>query len=324
MSNVVYEDRLYNQDRKFEYLATKSKGTREINARIFKVSQPLEEQLDKDLADFNRDDLLKLFYLFRPATKASSGANVAYVSKYIDWNLELGYKTGTNPLDFVDTEWKQMFANKVLKRFWTRDEINKIIRGRVNHRDKAIIELIFQGVMGTGGSELLNLQRESIDIANHRLHLHDDNTLSRTIPVPEETIDICMNAYNEERYHKANGDPAADIKSEFTTLVENNYIIRTAKTRVKSFNEARVSIVYSALARIAKSIDEPAFTPANIAKSGMLYYLKELYVSNNNQIVDEHYDMIMDRFNDKTEGDLYRLKQDVLNEEVLKSVYQLP
>jgi hypothetical protein len=323
MSNVVYQDKFFNQDRKFEYLATKKKGTRTINERVFKVAYPMEEQLNKDLADFSKDELTKFFYLFRPATKASSSANVQYVYKYIEWNLEKNYKVGLNPLDFVDTEWKQQFANENIKRFWTKEEIDKIISTRVNYRDKALVSLLFQGVMGTAGSEILNLQRGSLDRHNFRLHLHDDNTLSRTIPVPEETIDYCLKAHLEDEYHKANGMPDPNIKSATLHLVDNDYIIRTGKSNYKKTEEAGMNIIHSALRRISKEINEPAFSPTNVVKSGMLYFLKELYVSNNNELLDEHYTMILDRFNNKTEGDLYRLKQDVLNVETIRSVYNL-
>ncbi|MFD0587714.1 integrase [Paenibacillus sp. GCM10027627] len=323
MSNSIYEDKIYNQDRKMQFILDNGykEGTQKIILRLFKVSQVVESELEKDLADFNREEIRRLGFLYAPKTEQSSNSNMTWLQKYIDWNVEEGLLQGVNPIANVSAEWKKQFVNSSLKRFWTDEEIRKIISTRVNKRDGAIVDLLFQGVFGSGGSEMLNLQIGSIDKVNNRLHLKDDNGLSRTIPVPEDTIDICLKAYDEDTYHKKNGKPSPDVKADTFAIVENSYIIRPAKSRTKTINEAGVNIIYSALARIAVEINEPNLTPLNIQNSGMIYYLKELYLDNNKTIVDEHFTMVLDRFNNKTDVSLYRMKADFLNEETILKVY---
>lgn len=323
MSNILYEGNMYNEDRKSEFLSEKAKGTQKIFKRIFNVSFPLEEQLNKDLTDFNRVELTKLFYLYRPASKASSSGNVGYVHAYIDWCIENGYKRGLNPLDLIDPQWKQQFANTEIKRFWTDKEINKIIQSRENAQDAIIISLLFEGARGSGGSELLNLHKNSLDEYNHQLHLEDDNGTRRTITVSDQCMKICKQALVETEYSKMNGNASPEIKAPMAQLIEGNFILRNANTRTTHINETEKSIIHRRLAKIETELQMNGFTPIALSRSGMLKLAKDK-ILDHGELTSEDIVEIAIQFGENSDSAVYRLKSDFLNEESIRSLYKLP
>lgn len=318
----LYEDKFYNEDRKIEYLNTKNKGTREINKRIFKMSYPLEEQLGKDLSDFTKDELTKLFYRFRAATKASSAANVGYVYKYFEWCLEHGYKSGLNLLDFVSTEWKQQFANTISKQLWTDKEIDRIIESRVNANDAVIVSLIFNGVRGADNSEITNLTVDDLNRENTELTLRDNIGTVRVLKVPEKCLKLCIRASLDLEYEKMNGEPNENTRSKVAQMVNNSHVVKLAKTRTINLEDAGGDVVYRRLTKIADEIGESQFTPTTIMRSGQLSIAKDIYLETGN-LTDEDIKKIAIQFGEDPESSLYRLKTHLLNVETIKSVYEL-
>ncbi|MCR8641457.1 integrase [Paenibacillus sp. N1-5-1-14] len=321
MSNILYEDKMYNGEVKELFISEYGLGTQKILNRIFKISQASENDLGKDLFEFNREELRLLFFLYRAKTEYSSKANVSWVQKYIDWAIEEGYYDGMNPLDTVDTKWKEQFVNKSIKKYWTDREVEKIIDSLVNYQDRVVVILPFNGVRGVGNCEIINLQVHDVDAFNEKLSLRDsDGKVARTIPVSEKCIKLCEAALKEDVYEKKNGNASPDIKAPNASLVDNNYVVKSAITRTDHHDEAEKNVVHRRLTNISKSIDEPQFTPLNIIYSGMLAMAKDLYLKNG-KLEDEEYRKICEQFNVSVEQSLYRLKSEFLNIETIKSLY---
>jgi integrase len=324
VSNIVYEDKMYDENRKNKFIDQYGSGTGKTLSRIFKVSQVVEYELGKDLSDFTREELKRLFYSYTPKTVYSSKANVTWVSKYIDWSIAEGYTKGINPLSTIDTEWKEQFANKNLKKYWTDKEISDIVsvKIRANYQDGAIVVLLFSGIRGAGNSEILNLRKKDVDRDKNILHVRDEDGSERDVFVSEECIRICLKAYEETEYEKMNGNASPDIKAPRAQLVDNDFIVKSVNTNTKNFNEAEKNIVHRRLSKIAAELDEPLFTPMNLYYSGMIALCKDLYASTG-RLDDEEYSIVFseERFNEKSEQSRYRLKNDFLNLETLKSIY---
>jgi integrase len=321
MSNVIYEDKFYNEDIKLKFMENYSEGTKKILERLFKISYILEAEYEKDLYSFNREELRRLGYEYRPKSTYSSRVYIAWLQKYIDWAIEEGYHNGINPLELVSTEWKEQFVVKV-KKYWTKFEIDSIFTKLENYQDIVIASLLFNGVRGKGNSEILNLKKQDIDADNNRLHVVDEDGGERWVYVDDSCIQYCLKAYNETEYEKKNGDPDPEIRSRMGQLVENEYIVRSVKTRTTHFDKAEKNIVHRRLSAIAKLIDEPNFTPINLYHSGMLYLASELYKTTG-KLEKEEYDLIFskERYYEPSEQTRYQIKTEFLNEEVLFELY---
>lgn len=322
MSNIVYEDKYYNEPKKLEYMGLYKPGTIKILQRLFKVSQTMESELDKDLFDFSREELRMLCYLYAPKTEHSSKANVSWLSKYIDWAIECGYHRGLNPLDTVDSSWKEQFVVKNLKKYWTDKEIAEIIDPvkRANYQDSVIISLLSEGARGVGYSEILKLMIKDINEEQNELKLTDEDDSTRVIKVSDNCIKHCLKAIDETKYEKMNGNANPDIKATAANLIENDYVVRSANTRTVHTEEADTHIVNRRISKIADEIGEPNFTPTAVVYSGMLAKAKDLLVQNG-VLGEEEYTAIAKQFGRDTEQSLYRLKQDFLNVETIEKIY---
>ena len=322
MSNVIYDDKMYNEDIKQEFMENYGEGTKKILARIFKISRPIEEDLGKDLYDFNREELRRLFFLFGAKTAYSSKANVTWVHKYLEHCENEGLLECINPLDNVSKEWKEQFVVKSIKRFWTDEEIKEIMKSRVNDNDAVILGLLFfAGARGQGNSEITNLKREDILENTNELRLSDSNGKERIVKVDQDIIKLCIRASLDLEYEKLNGNPDEKTKSRTAAMVDNSFVVKSALTRTLHLNEAEKNVVHRRLANIAKELDEPAFSPMNLVYSGMLAMMKDIYVTNNGNFSDDDYETIFNQFGEESEQSKSRIKSEFLNKETLLETY---
>lgn len=322
MSNVIYEGSYYNAAKKLKFMEEQGEGTKKIYDRAFKISNDFENDLKKDLGDFNRDELRRLFYTFRAKTKYSSKANVQMVSTYISWYISDIGGRGLNPLDSVDTEWKEQFVNQSLKKYWTETEINHILNTRHNKQDAATVILLFEGCRGEGNAEITNLKIEDVNDNNNTLRLTDEDESIRYITVSEKCIEICLKASKESDYEKKNGNFSPDIKAERSNLVSNRYIVKSSNTRTINFARADKNIVHRRLSNIAEEIGESGFSPLNITYSGIICKARDLYLATG-RLDEEEYKVLCDQFKIDSEQSLTRLKSEFMNLDFIKSFYEL-
>lgn len=322
MANILYEDKYFNEEVKKEYLESGfNAGTKKIFDRAFKISQKIEEELGKDLYEFNRDELKRVFYQYLPTTEYASRNNVKYVSKYIEWAIEEGYRKGLNPLDSVDKAWQEQFK-VTLKKYWTNTEIDHILNQLANAQDAAIVSLLWNGIRGTKNSEITNLRKKDVISDKNQLNITDEDGSTRIVTVDDRCIALCEKALRETNYEKKNGNASKDIKSETAALIDNEFVIRSANTRTIHFDEADSNIVHRRLKTIKNDVGEENFTPTNIVYSGMLFLAKELF-KQTGRLDEEEYKVIAEKFNVTNIQSLSRLKSEFLNVDTLNELYNL-
>lgn len=316
---MIYDDRLYNDKVKQEYLAAHNKGTRSILERLFKIACHFEADLNKDIYDFNREELRKLFFTFMPSTENASKSTVLYISRYIDWAIEEGYLEGMNPLDSTDTAWKRQFAVKPDKFYWTDKDMHRVLKKLVNAQDALVLYAPFIGILGYENAEITNLKQSHIDPDLLKAHVLDADGSWREVDVDEEFVRLANQAMEQEEYMKRNGQPKVEIRSEAAKLVDNDFIVRSSQTRVKHTEEADKNIVYRRYAVIKQQFDAPYLTPTFVLYSGMLHKAKNYYIENR---LHEGFEKIKQQFN-VSEATLKRYKEEFLNEGEIIKLYGL-
>lgn len=320
MSNIIHEDKFYNENIKEEYLNTLKKGTRQILNRIFKISYQMEIELGKDLYEFNREELRKLFYTFSCSTAVASKSTVQYVIGYIEWAIDEEYTNKLNPLSSVDVTWKEQFAVRPEKKYLTDAEIKTILKKLVNAQDAVVLYAPFLGIVGNENAEITNLKGKNINSDELSVKVIDSDHSERIVKVDEEFVRLCKLAIKEDEYIKSNGSPDRNVKSETNELISNDYVVRSSNTRIKYTEEADKNIVYRRYATISKYFNEMNLTPTNVAYSGMLAMAKNLYLDD--KLDEDGYKLIASQFklNDHA---LQRVRLEFLNEEEVKKLYKI-
>jgi integrase len=312
---------LYNADIKELFLNMyENEDSKSTYKRIFIKSADTERVLGKDLAEFSKSEIEDFLSDLAPLTSAISRSNGRIVTSYISWCIDAGYKKVVmNPLKLVDSEWFDKFVDKSVKLYFTEKEITEIERFCENAQDAVIIRLYFEGVAGKDSCEIRNLNKFDVDFKNNILHLRNEKgMLARSIEVSDRTIKLIEEALSEKTYTKRNGqmEVTENIK-EFTTLVENDYVLRNSVTKTDNYSGAvQSSVVYRRLKVISETLGIPYFTGKNILRSGILHRAKGMF--HNRKFDYEKFRPLAERFNIKN---IYSVK-DYCNIETIESLYE--
>ncbi len=334
--NKIYNLKYYNEYQKMRFLKTVSDNEtyHQLCSRLLGRVSRAEEDKNKDLYDFSLPELEKFFRYLNPSKVNTSRMNIQAINSYIEWaNSQNLRKTNINPLSVIMGEdFYRSFIDESKQTIFSEEEIDDIIRECKNYQDSAIIQMLFEGISGTGFEELLNLQRKNIDFNNNRLLLTDADGSTRILEVSDMCMFLIEGALDQTMYIKNNGMYVSDRGSSEIALVENDYVIKTSNLgRIKSFDKADKFLVHRRLAALGDPdmLDKPYLTPKNLKYSGMLKIAKDYYLRDG--VIDKDCtDEIGHRFNirkvenkDRAEYVVLPYKRDFLNVETIKKVYNI-
>ncbi|QSF43286.1 phage lytic cycle repressor MrpR family protein [Paenibacillus tianjinensis] len=333
MSNSIYNEELYNPYQKDRFLKNLTRNTKITYERVLTRASSLEQYYKKDLYNFNIREIEQLLSYLNPKTLGSCQVSVSVIQAYIRWAIEQGLRTdNTSPLDVMaDNVFFLKFIDKTNILLFSKEQIDDITGGLVNFIDAALVRCIFEGVLGKGYSEILNLKIGDIDEVKNELTLSNDvsNTekSTRVLKLHDDSnlIRLLIKAFEQKTYHKNNGNPSPNTKAETIALVDNNFIFRSATLNLKYADRAHPHLVLRKLSLISEWFGYPYFNAVNLRSSGMLYELYRLYVSYG-KLDKDQFDIVGERFNiSKTKGyySLARQKKEFLNLDVLKEIYEV-
>lgn len=242
---------------------------------LFKKILPLEDKLGKDLKDFNYEDLLQLLPYIKSTSYQSINVKWTLLKKYMEHNNNLNYTKITQD------NLKQYIEEKIL-RYVTREQLLNAVNNCLdNAQDKAIVMLLFEGVMGKGYSDLVTLKTEDIDFENNLIRLED-----RTIYIhDEETMKILDATRLQKVYEKfsigtaiaTTGDASYDLNTK------SDYLIKT-KPSAKNHNgldHLKESGIKSRLDKIINTLDMEGLTGLSIYHSGIMEKILKIEKENN-------------------------------------------
>ncbi|OMD66777.1 phage lytic cycle repressor MrpR family protein [Paenibacillus odorifer] len=323
MSNKIYDNELYNKEQKERYLKGFPINTYGVNKRVLKRASYIEEQLNKDLYDFNLREIEQLLSFLAPKTMTSCHSSVVAIQSYIRWAIQEDLrKDNINPLDAVMGESYYMkFVDTSIKSLFTDIEIERITDRLVNSQDSAIIQCLFEGIKGTGYSEILNILKSDLSRESNIIELRDElnsgSMVRRKIEISDNLMDMLFDAANETTYQKNNGDSMA--KAPESELVENEYVFRSSILNIKEYGRASSHLILRRLKAISKLAGQPQLTATNIQKSGMIKFGYDLYKERG--VFDtEEIREVCSRFDIKINSS-FRVRRDFLNINTIKSVY---
>jgi integrase len=323
MSNKIYEDGFYNESHKEMYLKDLSEKTYTSYARVLKRARYVEEQLGKDLYNFNVSEIEKLLVFMSPSTYSASAGNINVVRTYIRWAIQEDLRIDNlNPLDSViSDDFINKFIDTTNKKLFTEEEINTIVGGLQSFQDAAIVQCLFEGIMGHEYSEILNILKKDVDRDSNELTVRNSpssgTTESRLVKVSTKLMNLLYSAANETSYIKLNG--MSNAKAKEIELIDNEYVFRSVKLRVVNYDRASNHLVLRRMKSIREWYDYPHLTATSIKNSGMLKYAKELY-QQKKELTRNDIAKICVRFGVNSIATT-RLTKDFLNIETLRSLY---
>lgn len=334
MSNVVYNDYLYNAEQKKRYLKDLTENTYITYLRVLKRASRLEERLEKDLYNFNLNEIEDLLSYLAPKTLQSAVASGSIIQNYIRWAISQDLRDDNlNPLDVMGgSEFYSRFVDKTNKLLVTDEELKDIIGDLENPQDSVIPMAIFEGIMGREYSELLNLTVNDVNqdesTVTLRNELKNGEIETRIIKISDYLMSLLIRAANQKEYSQDNGN--SNAKSPIVELAESPYIIRSVKRRATANEKADKHLVLRRLKNIGIWKGYKYLTAVNLRNSGMLYMAQDCYIKNSpHSLKREDIIAICEKYNigkQSQYSEFYaysRYTKEFLNEETIRRVYEI-
>lgn len=237
-----------------EYLKSKVVAKTSLYA-VFRKTEPFEEKLNKDVLQFTREEILDMFAQFR-AKSVNSLLNYAIILKHYSRLMrgENEYEsiTKADVVDLIDKSGNILLS---------REELDDIEAQLLNWSDKAIVELLFNGISGKNMEDIYSVSEECVQ----------GNILcvnGKEFPLTDRLRELLPKAFAEE-----------EIMSYGNTMkiVEVNGKGRIYKERPNArgidTEDSRFRWVYRRIQLFRNYLDLPGLTMKNIQSSGLWYYL---------------------------------------------------
>lgn len=252
---------MYNEELKLKFLSNYKENSRKTYKWIFSKTVSHEEKLNKDLSQFNLDEILIIIKELKPKSVISAQSYGRIITTYVDYN-------NTKKMDVCNGDFYNLVDQS--KKYWSIKELNSITENLVNYQDSVIVQLLFEGVNGFEHSEIRNLKLQDINFQSRRVKLFDDRKGIRFITLSEKCINLLKGAAKQTKYLNKNG--RSEGRRQTSILVDNEFIVRSNKTRISSLDEAvDKHAIHRRISNISRLIGNKNFTPEKIEKSGMLH-----------------------------------------------------
>ena len=295
MTNGKY----YNAEIKEKYFATfTNKTTQEITEYAFKKVKKTEELLRKDIYEMNIDELGMAIKALSASTEDSAYNHSFKFQYYIDWATANGYrKTNINPLKNVDKkEWVRPFVAKYKQSVFTRDEILDMCEQLVNYPDRAILLSLFEGIVGEGYSELLNLRKQDIKEIDGQqwVTLYNKDGEIRTIKISDTLAKYLYQADQATVYYNKNGN-SESVKSSESMLIDSPNIFKKA-ARGKKDGKLDLFFVNRKFVMFKELFEIEFLRPKEVINSGILHMVNEIH-QDKGYLTEEDWESIAEQFN---------------------------
>ncbi len=298
MNKILDKLKFYNPNVKQRYLKQFDEGSALTIGYVLSKATPIENVLNKDLAQFNDQEIKHVMHAINPVNLTSSKRYGGLIKSYIDWAMAKGYGTGSNinVLAGMGDDYYREFVG-VKKTTISREELfEEILKNLVNDQDKLPLLLAFEGVAG----EDLHEQRYlTIDC------IIDDNTLevptfegsTRTLQVSTELIELIRRTNEQDVYYYRNGLASSRIKD--VELIKTDYVLKKPAKGTEENKPIEKSVLYSRLRKVGEDYSSfPQLTYKNLQQSGMIYMGYQIYMEKGS-LNNDDYKEISERFNYK-------------------------
>jgi integrase len=269
------EHKIYNEEQKERYLdfLTDNEGTKNTIRSIFYKSWALEDARDRDLADFNLEEIGKVIERSNPFSKSVAKTTTRFLSSYITFAIENGLRENNiNPLDGVSNEWIESFVDMTKKIHYSYSEFVDLIEKMNNGQDQAFLYMVYEGIIGERFSELIELKLSDINWETNEVYIksRDEN-----ITVSDECMKYIKKAYDEDVYHQYNKKTNQyTIKS----LLKSEYIFKNVESPRAIENEpVKLNVIYKRLHSLKEIFNLEYLNPQSIRQSGMIYAAYQIY-----------------------------------------------
>lgn len=238
-----------------EYLKSKVVAKTSLYA-VFRKTEPFEEKLKKDASQFTREEILNMFAQFR-AKSVNSLLNYAIILKHysrlICGKNEYESITKADVVDLIDKSGNILLS---------REELDDIEAQLLNWSDKAIVELLFNGIAGKNMIDIYSVSEECIQ--GDILHVN-----GKEFPLTDRLRELLPKAFAEEEIMSyGNTMRIVEVEGKGRLYKERS------NARGTDTDDAHFRYFYRKIQIFREYLDIQGLTMKNLQSSGLWHYLQ--------------------------------------------------
>jgi site-specific recombinase XerD len=245
----------------------------------------------KDIYEFNPYECDQLIFSYSRQSKQMVSVIVATLKRYMDFYIanntaEKDFFNYFSTISGVADYKKYVDVTAIENKYVTFEGLEEVQKILVNEQDVALIELVYCGVMGKEGSELINLRVK--DVLPNKIVLP-----TREIDITDRTYNIIQDAIEQKEYIRGNGELADNAKGETMVINPTDFVLRSAGST--KFGQITYSSLQMRMNRIKDFFGNPYLNLTNIWHAGMLFHLMKIKIEKGS-VDNEDYKRINEMF----------------------------
>lgn len=262
-----------------------------IRISLFNRIADLEEMFNKDFYNFNMDEVRTTLFTFGESTNLTLASKVSLLKEYANYALLEGKTIYSQPSisNFKNKDlYEFLSTSKSYLKYITKSELFENIEKLRNYQDKALLLLIFKGVLGHTYQDLINLKISDFNFKEKTLRFNhyykpkgnkdqEVEIEEKLINLTDEEAFIIQAAIHEEVYvYPKDYKHKIDDETKHIQLENSNYILK--KNNFKGNEETKVSyeLIHFRLAWCKKIFKNNIIRPSSLNVSGFIYDLMQI------------------------------------------------
>lgn len=255
---------MYGDDQKEafieEYLRSKVVASTSLYA-IFRKTERFEQDLDKDVSEFNKEEILHMLKSFRSKSVNSLLNYVVILKHYSRWTTGV---VGQNDYELIGKKDVESLVDKNANVLLTREDLDEIEENLLNWTDRAIIELLWEGIAGPNMKELFYFSKENVDFESGII-----TTASGKRHLTERLKDLLPKAFAETEVM-----PYGKTLRVFHVTGKGRIYKERANSRGVVSDDACFRYIYRKIQIFRDYLEIPGLTMKNLQASGLWHYLQ--------------------------------------------------
>lgn len=243
-----------------EYLCSKIVAETSLYA-LFRKTEDFERKFNKDVSDFNKEEIISMLKGFKSRSVNSLLNYVIILKHYSRWVSGI---IGQNEYESIGKHDVINFIDKEASVLLNREDIDEIENQLLNWSDKAIVELLWNGIAGQSMKDIYSLSRDNVDFDNKIII-----TETSQYPLTKQLEDILIKAFDEDELISY-GNTMRIIPVKGIGCI---YKERANSTGISS-DDAQFRYIYRKILIFRNYLDMPNITMKNIQASGLWHYIQ--------------------------------------------------
>lgn len=231
-----------------------------------------EHKFGKPFYQFTTDEALEMYKSVHAISVVSLQNNNLVLKHAARW---FAHQYNKEVSDAYETMTKEQLGTvvdveKQRSMILSREDVDNIQSNLLNAIDRAIVEMLFQGVGGESLRELTFMDASNVDLTNHVLYFRT----GKSIPVTDEVCDMLMEAFAEDELASFGSTTrVSKVTGAGLYKVRCNALSENADYNNKADIERKYRWVQRRLILMSQDLGIK-LTAGGISASGLLYHIQ--------------------------------------------------